>query len=264
MKVALIPPLGWERYINEGTMGMSLAQVEDPDYRAAFLKYSWGKDSHLIIDNGAAEGDTVANHTLMQVAGSIGAHEIVLPDVPGDRVGTIQAVHQFLRFNKRYVYSDKTQYMGVVQGRTIAQLQDCISYYAGRPEITCVGIPRHLLTSVGPQSIRVDLANWIKNEGLEIQVHMLGTHRAYPAEARWFGSYTPHVRSIDTSAPFVYAMAGYALGNTTKQVDRVPTYLKERYSVPEPHLSMHRLVMYNIGVLKRWTNGTKETPTSGM
>jgi hypothetical protein len=243
MKLALIPPVGWENYLVEGTMGMALAQVSDGGYRQAFRKLQQS-GRHVILDNGAAEGAYILGRDLFRIAAEVSADEIVMPDVPTDAVETRKAVAQFLRHNEHR--AQDYFFMAVVQGTTMDELKRIVEYYLTLPHVSVLGLPRNLLRATGNTSIRLELATWIETETRSLPIHLLGSSRVHPEEVKWVARYAPFVRSVDTSAPFVFAIHGKSI-DCKQVVDRPEWYLKggtESFN--------SALVKHNLHVLKNW------------
>jgi hypothetical protein len=219
MKVALIPPLGWESYLAQSTgilMALALETcIESMNYPASMRLVRGTSKALLILDNGAAEGQQAKNGAMNKFAQHLGAHELVLPDVLGSRMGTIAKVHEYFRYTK---WDTALTYMGVVQGDSVRHAQQCIRDYAGMqvrsfpesPEvlqpIKTLGIPRRLIQTTEEFSVRIDLANWItEHYGRRFEIHFLGAAGVWPQEVKYAAKYAPQVRSIDTSLPFVFA-----------------------------------------------------------
>lgn len=140
MKVALILPYD----------ALSLLSLYDTGYQLVLPHLCWEKQEYFetyrdlggfkIMDNGAAEGVEVYHVDLHDVAISVGADEIVVPDVLGDCDGTIAKVRSF----ERWARPDQFQYAGVVQGSNMAEIVKCLNFYDGEEWISNVHIPRIL------------------------------------------------------------------------------------------------------------------------
>lgn len=249
MKVALIAPLGWERYIDQSTgvqMALSLPELMlNPFYLAAFEKAA-AKGDLVILDNGANERRRTSHKKLMEAAGYTKATEVVLPDRLGDGARTWNLTREFFVSG----YCDRSyQYLYPVHGRTLSELETVVDMAAKEPRITTLGLPRVL---IGPfkASIRIDLASWIHTNYPErFQLHLLGTSPMWPCEVKAASKYAPYIRSVDTSMPFNYALAGYRLHDKmTIAVSRPDNYWN---NLP---LTSMVLVQDNIRTFKAWAS----------
>lgn len=269
IKVAFIPPLGWERYFTDSTgIQMALA-IEDcmvsPAYVNA-LKLASVSGDLVIVDNGEAEGVRARGRTVVDFANVLHAKELVLPDVMGNRHDTIARVTTF--FNASGNYNPGMQYMAVAQGSDLKEAQLAIHYFANlkintlefgeRIAVTTIGIPRNLGHLTGNPSARIDLANWITDEfPNRFQIHFLGAYFKWPEEVKYAAKYAPAVRSIDTSMPFTFAHEGRLLemhkeDRNLEPPTRHPDYLKGTLAGRE---TSARTIARNIEVYKTWATG---------
>jgi hypothetical protein len=254
MKLALIPPLGFERYfaLSDGVqMGLCVNScINSPWYIRALTERAEAGD-YVIMDNGAAEGDRCGNRDLRSTAKLVKAREVILPDVIGNRGRTLSDMATYIKFH----LDASKNYMAVIQGQDPDDLKKFVHDVADR-HVQTLGIPRDLIKPGRLQSIRIDLANWIDDEFPgRFQIHLLGTNSAWIEEIRAAAKYAPHIRSVDTSAPFVYANRNLFLGDmhakTIKSVRRPLNYLDPGYVMMYPPL-----VDRNIQVMKQWAQGT--------
>lgn len=236
MYVGLIPPRGLENFALSSKFHLSLALPQLLGRRAygGMYKRVIGMGDYVVLDNGACEGQLAANYLLWEMVEQFRPSELVVPDDMRGTDDTLLAVRQF--FAGDYSYKSKQhpdmKYMAVVQGRTKADLHRCIEEYIPMP-VNVIGIPRHLLSSAvtrtteSKTSVRIDLANWIEERFPgRFQIHFLGTNPVWIGEVRAAAKYASHVRSVDTSLPFNYALEGVAL-----EVNNVMT--RERINRPK-------------------------------
>lgn len=213
--------------------------------------YELSVKKYTLLDNGANEGINFSDEKLAQTSKYVEANEIVLPDVLGYPIDTYYASVKYLN---HYAVAG-TMYMGVVQGKKEDALKDLVDKYSTIPEVTTLGLPRLLLGEVG-QPIRIDTATWIEdNYPDRFQIHFLGASSIWPKEPYYAAKYTPHVRSIDTSLPFNYGLAGVVLGDEARRVDRPKDYFTRWYE-PTALTTIHT----NLAIYKEWCNG-KTTPS---
>jgi hypothetical protein len=270
VKTALIPPLGWESFLAQSdgvVMALAIENCMDSSaYSAAvrLVRHSGNARKLVILDNGAAEGQRAKNGTINRFAANIEADEIVLPDVLGSRSETLSKVHEYFRYTK---WNPGLRYMGVVQGDSISHAKQCIRDYAElqvrrSPEspqvlqpIKTLGIPRRLLEVTNQMSVRIDLANWILGEfGVRFDIHFLGASSLWAQEVKFAAKYAGHIRSIDTSLPFVFAHYNIDLttvaSRTTHDAVRPAGYMVGSLVNKNP-----ALVQSNIDTYLSWAKG---------
>lgn len=264
MKAALIPPKGLEALALRSKMHLALPLPElivNDAYVHTYKRASRGGD-FLILDNGEAEGARVPNDTLLGMAKLYGATELVLPDVIRDGFETVKRVVTFLDQYKDDLSS--YQLMAVPQGKTTTEVQKCIEEFSVMEQITTLGIPRHFMGTMRLQQARVELANWIEDKYPDrFQVHCLGVESKFLREIKWLAKYAPTVRSIDSSLPFNYAIAGFELTPTVGSINRPREYFTTDWS----KRVRSDLVIGNINTFMRWASGTEsaeEAPGSGV
>lgn len=210
MKVALIAPTPLLYTTTSTRYFMVLPHMlEDPNY----LDFYQMAEGYKILDNGEAEVDSGHADTaydkedLINLAKTIGAHEIVVPDVMGDMEGTLQRVEAFESTAKAH---PQYTYMGVAQGKTYTEMLECIKVLARLDWIEVLALPRyavnHFHTHARLDALRdfralidkqfkyvhcLGMGNWIR------EVVMLAENSS--------------VRGIDTSLPYSMALAGASL-----------------------------------------------------
>lgn len=252
MQVALIPPTGLETWALRSGFHLTLPHMfSNLDYRATYIRAAQRGD-YIVLDNGEAEGVRVTGLNLRKMALEVEANEVVAPDIIGDKAKTCAAVHQFFRHAEGETSKEVdavVRYMAVVQGQNMAELKACVEYYAGIPKIRVLGIPRHLLVTIEQSSVRIDLANWIRDFHFgRFEIHLLGTSPSWIQEVRYASKYAPHIRSVDTSMPFNYAIAGIPIQHDTrKTIPRPLTYFTKDHSTLDTSL-----IKYNVDRLLEW------------
>jgi hypothetical protein len=144
--------------------------------------------------------------------------------------------------------------MAVAHG-TRVQVRQLIEAYADFQRIEVIGIPRALVTEQN-KAERIDLANWIERHFPErFRIHLLGASEFWPKEIYSAVRYAPHIRSVDTSMPFNYALLGESLNAPH------PVAIKrfDRYFENARDFDL-KLVGENIQTMQGWIN--VETPIS--
>lgn len=244
IKVAFIPPKGLESYAGRGDILMCLAQLaSDPEYMKVMTDL--GADMFTMIDNGANEGQTVTHEALAEAAERLQVNEVVLPDVLDNGPATIYEAKLYLQKYRRLGFD----YMGVVQGTTVEDLEEAVRMYLPIKCVTTLGLPRRLMHTTA--SARINLANWIdKYYHGRFQIHFLGASTDWVKEPVW-SKYAPHVRSIDTSLPFNYGLAGVMVTEEVK-VDRPANYFTRVHE-----MNGRTTVLQNLAIYKEWCNGKK-------
>ncbi len=248
MRTALIPPRGLENYALQSNFHLALAipgLMSRRTYSGMYLRASRLGD-YVVLDNGANEGTAVPTEDLVRVATDLQCQEIVMPDVLADKDATIRRVREFVR-----TVHIGTKKMAVLQGKNYAELRWCVSHFADIPEVTVIGIPRHIISTVNKPSIRIDLANEIENvHPKRFEIHFLGTNPQWLREVCAATKYAGHVRSVDSSLPFNYTIARKRLSLTGEPVYRPTGFFEEDWS----RRVDVQLLKDNIETFLEWTN----------
>lgn len=254
MKLALIPPRGYETLALGGDAHLLLAQVNNPHYESLY-KVACRQLELSILDNGANEGPPVSDQVLMSRAAFYGVKEVVVPDVLRDRGRTLRRAREFWGAIHTYTRwpTNDYDYMAVVQGRTMAEVEACLEGFSRFNFINTIGIPRHLLETLNQLTARISIARMIKQRyGSRWNIHFLGTNPIWMGEILHAADEVSFVRSVDTSAPFNYAMAGQLIRTTSNAVHRPDKYFSQK-----PDLLSMPLVEHNISILKGWVRGVR-------
>ena len=250
IKVGLIPPRGLENLVLRSKFHLSLAIDELMNRRmySGMYKRAAELGDYVVLDNGLAEGMPCTPSFLYKHAKEIGASEVVVPDVMQDAEGTINQVKLF--FEDRKLLPIK--HMAVAQGKTLPEFRRCVEEFAKVEFITVVGIPRHMLETLRTQPCRIEFANWVADKFPgRFELHFLGTNPVWIGEVKAAAKYTP-ARSVDTSMPFSYAMAGEDLALSAQQIIRPKRYFETDWS---RFVDVH-LVRHNISTLLEWAGAT--------
>jgi hypothetical protein len=250
VKIALIPPRGLERHVLRSNFHLNLAVpacLSNPAYLETY-RHARNRGDYIVMDNGAAEGQPAPDEAIVQHLSTFSAEEVVLPDVLGNAQATRDAVRSFVA--QYYSFVRRHKCMAVVQGQDLVQVLDLIAYYNTVGHINTLGLPRRLAVTMQRAGIRIDLANLIKSmyPG-RFEIHFLGAIPSWICEIKYVAKYAPHVRSLDTSAPFTYAMAGKEVSNPSVKLVRPKGYLTEQASADES------LLIQNIETLISWGRG---------
>jgi hypothetical protein len=214
----------------------------------------------LMLDNGAFEAEgpqgQLSFEKLMEYMAEYHVDEFVLPDVMGDARKTLNATRNFLHrweMAKGESLGHWTpQFLVVAQGADKPNLYGCIEgFWMMEDEfetefVYC--LPKWISQEM-ESDIRMQLAGYI-GRNYQRKVHLLGLSRAWPQEIRFAAQTYPHiVRSIDTAAPFVYAINGHDL-STVSESERPEHYFNHDSRLIDEHLLAN-----NLSVLGWWANG---------
>lgn len=193
MKIASIVPIANADRAFEGKYSMILAPLAQ--YFAPHT-HKKQKGNFTILDNGVyEEGKAVDMDDLVRAAVSVGADEIILPDVIGDGDKTIDLMYESLNHIYRKGLKGLWRFMAVCQGATLADFIHCFEKLDAHPWIDTIGIPKvaGALTPIG----RAGLEGLWKDS--KKQIHLLGCYKNM-IEYKAF-SKPERIRSADTCLP---------------------------------------------------------------
>jgi hypothetical protein len=251
VKVGLIPPRGLENLALRSKFHLALAIPDLMDRRAygGMYKRAVKLGDFLILDNGIAEGLPCPMDRLRAYAEYVNANELVALDIMRDAQATVRVV-------RKYFAGDGVPpipHMAVAQGEKMDDFKFCVNEFAGIKEIRTVGIPRHMLETLDAKACRIDLANWIDDKfPKRFSLHFLGTNPVWKMEVHHASKYASHVRSVDTSMPFNYALASEELATSERVITRPKRYFENDWS-RSVDIS---IVRRNIVTLLGWANAT--------
>lgn len=247
--VALIPPRGFENFALESNFHLALALPDlmaRKTYGGMYARVSRLGDM-VVMDNGAAEGSLVSDFDLLAATSKVAAHEVVAPDVLCNAEATVKRTRDFLATSSSQL---PTNVMAVAQGSTIAEFRNCVDRFADMGQITTIGIPRHMITTLDKTPARIDFATWITSKHAErFQMHFLGTNPSWIKEVKAAAKYTA-VRSVDTSLPFNYALADVLLSMTNEVIHRPTGYFTRRWEA----LGRPKLIRQNVETFMSWAD----------
>lgn len=269
MKVALIPPIPELPFFATGDLHLLLTdQFEQAHYRNHYLVQRH-KGAYLILDNSAHEngaGDKASE--IRNQAIFYNAQEVVVPDVledgPGTIEGAIAAIEEWFEGGRKAMRDLNPALMYVPQGSDYEDWQECLrtltrlhkhtakkhnlrrNFVIGVSkdyEVWDGGIERLLSEDISP------LRNYLINEGITIQVHLLGWGRQL-WKLRELAARFPWLRSTDSAKPFVFARGGIDL---REHLDSEPPVYPTRPSdyFTQPLAQHEREVAWsNVGVFR--------------
>lgn len=224
MKAGVAAPVALlEEYASRGDYHLALSHMirTSDEYREFYTEEA--KTKRVGVDNGVVEqGESLPLWEVLEAAHTIGAHEIVLPDVLGDAKASAQATYEALEWMARQGCLGDLDLMGVPHGATWTEWLECYLFLLTIPEITIIGISMfdsELLEPQGVYSGRPLMLNLLDSAELidcKRQYHMLGCWKdlreAYALSVFPFFTHEgvygsaiprmrPYVRSMDTGMP---------------------------------------------------------------
>lgn len=262
MNIALIPPVpDLPRYAGRGDLHMLLVALFDRPEYIEYYREQADIGTLLILDNGAHEtqAEGLGILPLLKLASRVRASEIVLPDVPGNAVRSIETTRRALAFlstpegARAYELAGMPSLMLVPQGRTLeawsGALRVMLNAYHDvfRDSIPTIGFAKHHIEGGFDPRKMYDAARQLSPAGV---IHCLGWPRNLWAIDE-LTEYTDDIRSIDSARPFVYALDGVLLepgGRYPKYPKRADDYFNT--SIPE---KLDDLVQRNIEVFRAAT-----------
>jgi hypothetical protein len=253
MKLALIPPVSLIDDIFRTDYQLVLPHVTDERYIEAY-RSARKRGDYLILDNGAAEGGIAHLDHLFGIAFDLMVNEIVVPDVLGDYLGTVQEVQTFETYLKNHQHDfEQFNYMAVVQGQNWDEICSLVDFYSQINWVTSLGIPRILCDTLDDAGARVGVIRYVaETYGNRFQIHLLGTNPRYIRELVRFGPELDKwgVRGVDTSAPFNYANCGKFIDHFDS-IERPGGY----FQLDAHHFGRVQ-VKHNLEVMLEWTSAT--------
>lgn len=261
MKAALIPPRGYEATIQGSHFQLMLAQVQHDEYLQAYRQAETRGD-YIVMDNGAAEEQTVPFEEVLRHSIYCDVDEVVLPDVFFEMHETLDAVDSALDEVSGEDLGFK--YMAVVQGQSLSNVEEILGHYSDlQPKgIHVLGIPRHWIQTISNEYARFKICQYIQDMKLvdKFEVHLLGTNPRWPGEVRKIRDEFPWIRSVDTSMPYNYTIEGLHMPSSDSFVAEGDAWVSrpEKYFEQEPKMN-EQFLYTNINRYMRWASGSEGT-----
>lgn len=211
MKLALITDPRGFNILNMMTFSYHLVLAQyvrsDPKY-VDFYKERHERGDFIMIDNGAAEDVRLSVHELVAAAKDVGADEIVLPDVLGDKNATLeQTLHDITR------NAVPTRMRAVCpQGESIGEWIECLQIIKDSMEFATICVPKHLERFEGG---RRKVLEWLTEHYYHdrYNIHLLGVWGDPFTEMMKLKPFVSIVRGIDTALPFALAQNSIELSH---------------------------------------------------
>jgi hypothetical protein len=146
LKLAFISPIPHlEDFAACGDFDLALAHLFEKDKKYfEYHKRQADAGKYILLDNGTYElGRPYGIDQLVDIALSVGASEIIAPDMLKKKDETIEMTMKFLNdFGKRYpaLLNRKIKVHAVVQGDTIQEWTECLKEFLAEPRIDVIGL----------------------------------------------------------------------------------------------------------------------------
>lgn len=215
MKVALITPIDLLDMAALSDYHLLLPHLFDDE---TYRRFYTSAEGFKILDNGAAEGYSADHHELHDLGFAWGCDEIVVPDALLDCEATIAMARSF----EPHARVGTFRYVGVAQGRTLAEVIKCITFFEHCPWITTLALPRGLNKIHKTQ--RFSLIEPVMKEFKFEALHCLGAS-SWVREVVALDS-TGVVRGMDTSLPVVLGLDGVSVRDDQYH-DRQPDFFNQ-------------------------------------
>lgn len=239
--------------------------LENTEY-AAYYAQRHSEGEYLILDNSAHEhGKGNPMDVLLDLATSVGADEVVVPDVLFDRRGTLQGARKALEYLRtstgrdHYFEAGTPTLMFVPQGTSRKDWRDCMAQLAnmwgahlastGQSYNSKVvfGVSKDYDYVRGGISSLVTEIDMVRKKMFPLtQVHCLG----WPADLWSIAQVArehPWVRSTDSAKPFVYAANEILLepgGDVPKYPHREVDYFSTELSDLQARIAERNVEVY--------------------
>lgn len=211
-------------------------------------------DNQIILDNSVVElGSAMQMKDLLEAARIIEPKVLVIPDVMGDVQGTEEAAEVFVK-KFREIYKDGEldagyRLMGVVQGRFMSEIKNCIHYMSDLG-IRHFGIPRVTTKYLGSRAGAVLYA--LQNPTLG-SIHLLGFSDDVLDDVACCR--IPGVSGIDSAVPIRAGIQGLRLSiDNALDYGKRGNYWDTLGKDVEKHPGM---VIDNICNFRRWIGETQ-------
>lgn len=201
MRIAEIVPVSCLSYIKDKNYHMCLAQLvlKNKEY-ADFYKKLAEEDKYVILDNGAAEKESLSFEELFRAYKIIQPREIILPDVLFNRQET--AARSFLFFQD-YMKSTNCKVMIVPQARTLREWISAVELMLKDIPADTVGVPKWL--GMKNSFYRVTASGYLFEH--DVEAHLLGCSEN-PEILKLCERINPKVRGCDSAYSYLCAKAG--------------------------------------------------------
>lgn len=200
MYIAEIVPVSCLEYIRDKDYHMCLAQLVLKSERyAEFYRELAQEGKYVILDNGAAEGESLSFDDLYKAYKTIQPTEIILPDVLNNTYETIERSSIFYR---EYLTHEKCKIMIVPQARSLRVWITATEEMLSQLPVNTVGIPKWLGSK--NKLHRVAASAYLSE--LTTEVHLLGCSES-PEVLKLCKKANPNVRGCDSAYAYLCSKA---------------------------------------------------------
>jgi hypothetical protein len=213
------------------------------------------KRPYIIMDNSLIElGEPLSVREVLAAGEIVDARVIVLPDVLGDRIETLnrtmEAMEDLHGLRRLSPYAKQVKALGVAQGRTFTDVFSCARDMIQILGVDIISVPRHVTATLGT---RLDVTRAISRYGKPI--HLLGF-----SDNIFDDMYTlavDRVMGIDSAVPIWYGLQGFELPSSPPVVATFGKRPKDYEDATE----INSQVVNNIRRVERWANIARSAPT---
>ena len=187
---------------------------------------------------------------LIQTALTYGVDEMALPDVLQHHPQTLSRARNFFRV-WHHRLTAKTKLGFVLHGHSLYDTLGNFDQLRLEPwyrMIDTIYLPRSLVTQMN-KTTRIGVAQaLLTSPGFDKAIHFFGASPYFISEAHYIRpELMKHIRSMDTSAPFVYALENESVDQGAQCRRDVATYFSERLIDPQKQLARN-----NMALMDRW------------
>lgn len=253
MKTAIIPPgrLAYPYGLRGDRYHLTLCHLIPSlaSYTEFYRRRSHQGD-YIILDNSAHEmGVGNGIERLIEAAHEISASEVVLPDRLFIGDDTLEQAVEALPILREKL--PKVKVMGVPQGRTIQEWEDCLHGLVSIG-VDTIGISKDYEVWPGGLRDRVHEAVMAGNQ----EIHLLGWGRRLNALYELAREYGERLRGVDSAKPLVYASHGLFLPIDPHEVP--PMYPRRKDDFFGLRTLPVMATSWNIQVFRAWAHGKTE------
>lgn len=254
MRVAHIVPTAYQKHLwaygfRQSIMAMAPLVLSSSEYLAQMCHVR-RECSFLLLDNGTPYvGHAIPDKEIVVAARLLNPDVVVLPDVLHDPVATRSRTSTFL---DRYAHSLRTEFMGVIQGETVADYIESYVHLVSDSRVSQIGVPFMSVTS-RPSGVVFERKHFFD----ELRVgghldtsrshHLLGLSDSGHIELNVLSD-CPIIACCDTSAAYKMAVAGNALPDLAQEY-RKPNIAMDFDAPFDPHTAA--LLVDNAACLER-------------
>lgn len=276
MKLAIIAPPSQESLIETRDYFLCLASVclQNKEYQDFYTRKAH-EGAHVILDNGAAEGGTVDDETLVRVALEMRPTEVVAPDIMQEPVESLRRSRHFITQYGEELQAVMIEVMFVPQGKNLAEWLWAYGmfrhyYWCDTSDqfsiVRTIGVPKNcdnmsdgtrldVLTGL-EASIKLE-TDYYKNGSAPYDFHLLGAPQ-YLQDIKHVALKHPWVRGIDTIVPIQWAYEDQQIEPTSERHDIDEILVPTR---PPGHVIDSKLFHYNEDILDTWCKGEEHAST---